>query len=103
MLVSDTPKLGEPGRQGEFPQVRKSWEQKFPALAKSPASPRPPKRADDGAAARASWQYRDEFSDLTAVVISALETSGYKVATVMRAETGRYTREQLLEPATAAG
>lgn len=34
-----------------------------------------------------SWQHRDEFSDLTAVVISALETSGYKAATVMSAGT----------------
>jgi hypothetical protein len=44
-------------------------------------------RPSDDVGLFTSWQHRDEFSDLTAVVISALETSGYKVATVMRAET----------------
>jgi hypothetical protein len=34
-----------------------------------------------------SWQHRDEFPDLTAAVISALETSGYKAAIIMSAET----------------
>jgi hypothetical protein len=27
-----------------------------------------------------SWQHRDEFSELTAAVVSALESSGYKAA-----------------------
>jgi len=34
-----------------------------------------------------SWQHRGEFPDLTAAVISALETSGFKADTVMSAET----------------
>jgi hypothetical protein len=34
-----------------------------------------------------SWQHRDEFPGLTAAVISALETSGYKATIVMSAET----------------
>jgi hypothetical protein len=34
-----------------------------------------------------SWQHRGEFPDLTASVISALETSGYKATIVMSAET----------------
>jgi hypothetical protein len=34
-----------------------------------------------------SWQHRDEFPLLTASVISALETSGYKATIIMSAET----------------
>ena len=32
-----------------------------------------------------NWQHRHEFPDLTASVISALETSGYKAAIIMSA------------------
>ena len=34
-----------------------------------------------------SWQHRDEFSDLKAAVISALEAAGYKASVIMSAET----------------
>ena len=34
-----------------------------------------------------NWQHRHEFPDLTASVISALETSGYKATIIMSAET----------------
>lgn len=34
-----------------------------------------------------SWQHRDEFPNLMAAVVSALQTSGYKATTVMSAET----------------
>jgi len=34
-----------------------------------------------------NWQHRHEFPDLTASVISALETSGYKATIMMSAET----------------
>jgi hypothetical protein len=34
-----------------------------------------------------SWQHRDEFSDLKAAVISALEAAGYKTSVIMSAET----------------
>jgi Nucleotidyl transferase AbiEii toxin, Type IV TA system len=34
-----------------------------------------------------SWQHRDEFPNLMAAVVSALQTSGYKATTIMSAET----------------
>jgi hypothetical protein len=43
-----------------------------------------------------SWQHRGEFSELTAAVIAALETAGYKVSVIMSAET--FTRLTLTGP-----
>jgi Nucleotidyl transferase AbiEii toxin, Type IV TA system len=43
-----------------------------------------------------SWQHRGEFSELTAAVIAALETAGYKISVIMSAET--FTRLTLTGP-----
>jgi len=43
-----------------------------------------------------SWRHRDEFPELTAAVIAALEAAGYKVSVIMSAET--FTRLTLAGP-----
>jgi len=43
-----------------------------------------------------SWQHRDEFSEMTAAVVAALEIAGYKVSVLMSAET--FTRLTLATP-----
>jgi hypothetical protein len=43
-----------------------------------------------------SWQHRGEFPELTAAVVAALETAGYKVSVIMSAET--FTRLTLDSP-----
>jgi hypothetical protein len=43
-----------------------------------------------------SWQHRGEFSEMADAVISALESAGYKVSVIMRAET--FTRLILTGP-----
>jgi hypothetical protein len=43
-----------------------------------------------------SWQRREEFPELTAAVVAALEVAGYKVSVIMSAET--FTRLTLASP-----
>lgn len=67
-----------------------------------------------------SWQHRDEFAELAAAVVAALESAGCKVSVIICALfgralprdfldvdaaiiSGRYTRERLLELAAEAG
>jgi hypothetical protein len=44
-----------------------------------------------------TWQHRDEFPELTAAVVSALEAAGYKASVVMSAET--FARLTVTDPA----
>jgi hypothetical protein len=47
-----------------------------------------------------SWQHRDEFPELATAVIEALESAGYAVSTVQRAET--FARLAVTDPADGA-